>query len=94
MSGEVLFDTHGRPIESGEVLGHGQLHCSFECAAETGRRAWNGAQMPAIKTAMIPVSKMASKIQTSPIAKGAPRSRLRSRLKASARAGQSITPAM
>jgi hypothetical protein len=31
-----------RPIVSGPVLGEGKLHCSFECAAETGRLASAG----------------------------------------------------
>lgn len=32
-----------RPIELGAVLSHGQLHCSFACAVETGRKMWQGA---------------------------------------------------
>lgn len=39
--------TCSRPIEMGAVLGHGRLHCSFECAAETGRRMWRELQVRA-----------------------------------------------
>lgn len=44
MSAEVCCFTCHRPIELGAVLGHGHLHCSFECAAETGRRLWKSPQ--------------------------------------------------
>ena len=40
-----------QPIELGAVLSHGQLHCSFACAVETGRKMWRGAQQLVIDVA-------------------------------------------
>ena len=43
-----------QPIELGAVLSHGQLHCSFACAVETGRKMWRGAQQLVIDAAPRP----------------------------------------
>lgn len=72
---EVSCYTCYRPIEMGGVLSHGELHCSFECAAETGRRLWGSGQMMVSGTATIGVKEIASKVPAPPIgAKRASRS--------------------
>ncbi len=43
-----------RPIELGAVLSHGELHCSFACAVETGRKMWRGAELYVIDAAPRP----------------------------------------
>ena len=45
--------TCSKPIENGPVLGHGRLHCSFECAAETGRKVWRELQTRSAAAAKI-----------------------------------------
>ena len=64
---EVLCYNCYRPIELGAVLGHDHLHCSFECAAETGRRAWKSVQVLASKPAAISVNPVRSKVPAPPI---------------------------